>query len=517
MGILDNIAANYAATEAEFNKQWRLKYGTDAPKGNTSERPGDTMASQAKFTDALRQQGVSPVEAFMTGFRRTAASGPSVGLVRAATGIGDNGVPEEARRKMDYANHEVSPVADSLGMIAGAPFAAADYVASTIPAVGGFLGLGGRAAVKGVIGEGVAPIVLRAKGAGLVQQGVNKLGNAALRAGGYLWNESSALAKTGAGLAGAIGLGSAMATSSGSTQPAPVEAPTGPLILDREAARTGEMSPARQWLAQIRKPDGSLIDGITPGEADLARIAAEVEYNNNRPGSGRRGMVAAPVGMAPGPNGGAVYVPGGEARQVAWQNQYGNSAGIARSDLKPASATTAASAAAPAAAPVAGGQSAAQDVYTPGAMADAMDQYEATHPGNRNGTLTTKEYTERKAMAERDREDSMYAALGAQLGFADPKLAVTLGRRGQLTHGMVNAAILQQQVRSSEKLDAKTDIYRRKIAAVEAAYAAAEKMPDSDPQKAQIMSRAQAVLDEMFNTINAPGSVVTIPAPPTGN
>ena len=80
------------------------------------------------------------------------------------------------------------------------------------------------------------------------------------------------------------------------------------------------------------------------------------------------------------------------------------------------------------------------------------------------------------------------------------------------------AAILQQQVRSSEKLDAKTDIYRRKIAAVEAAYAAAEQLPDTDPRKEQIKSRAQATLDEIFNTINAPGSVVTIPsAPQTGN
>jgi len=262
--------------------------------------------------------------------------------------------------------------------------------------------------------------------------------------------------------------------------------------LTQGRALTGEAAtrPSAIAFSKLYTPDGKLAPGVTPEQEATTRAWAAYEAKGlaGQTRDGRRDA--------------SRFTPDVFENNPATAAAGGTLVGRA------SSATGAPSGAA--------GQGAPQ--YAPGAMADAMDQYEEEHPGNRGGTLTTSEYNKRKAQAEVDRVDGQYAALGAQLGFADPKLAVALGRKGQFTHGMVNAAILQQQVRSSEKLDAKTDIYRRKIAAVEAAYAAAEQLPDTDPRKEQIKSRAQATLDEIFNTINAPGSVVTIPsAPQTGN
>lgn len=455
MGLLDTIAANYARMNNEFNAQYKAKYGVDAPVGNTSERPDDKMAPQAKFTDALRKEGVSPGEAFLTGFRRTATSGPTTGFVKNMFGVGNAGVPEEARRKMDYGVHEVSPVADTLGMIAGAPVGAADYVLSTL----GTFGAGGRAATTGIIGDGAAPITLREATPGLLERGLGATTNGLARLGGYLARESSPVAKGAAAVAAGLGLGTAAIANNSAPVVAPAAAPA--VGLDRDAALAGTASPAHQYLAQITNPDGSPKEGYTKSQVQWAQMAAQVGDNRNAAGDGVRTLgVALP----------AQAFPDGEA-------------GLAKFMGAPAAT------AAPAPAPASNALK-----LTPAVVhfADVMDAYEAQHPGNEGGVWTDAEYKEAKSVAaevraQQDQQrQALWVGLGKQIGITDPEVAVAFGREGGFTRALMDNTLNAQQSRTTTRMGYRDLAWQQADEDLRVAEAEANRMPAGEAKDAAL-------------------------------
>lgn len=399
-----------AEAENEFNKQYKAKYGVDAPVANAPDQPGDKLASTAQLTEALRQRG-GPTwyQALGMGVNSAMEVGSKAsvgGLDRmAARGLGiDGGASEEQMRKMNAAVHNLSPGWHTAGMVLGAVPAAAEIGLSAIGTGAKIVGAGARE-VAGPAIDGVSKVMSQ----GFIPRAIANLGyRSAETATKYPLGTASAAGM--AAIAGGLGVAKSDIGNYDPPKPAaPQAAPSTGFMLDRDAAYSGKASPAQQYWAQIHDPKtGKLVDGITPAMEARARQAIEVEARN--PGM----MVAVPEDA----------FPGGASGAVAWQNQPGY-------DPVKANDPTRAAMAVP--------------------LDEVFAEYEASYPDNREGPMTSAQYAAAKRgamqVAAQRREDAYNTEIE---GFAktlgvDPIVARALDRSGGLTNKTVIDAIQAQQ------------------------------------------------------------------------
>lgn len=482
-----------AAAEKELNAKYKAKYGTDAPVANAADRPDDKLPKQAVLEESMRKNGgVGWGEGFMTGFQRP------ISVLNAGYDRAIMGVDEEKLRKYSQSVHNLAPVADTLGMLAGAGVGA---VTSGVGMAKSMLGSGGKAAVTGIIGEGATPVVLKSAGPSVAERGLTYLtstGGKALAARPLGVGSGMVTAGIGGALgANALGVGDKFLQQSEQlaqqSEQDRINAwfDAHPNQKAGRAAMSSGTSPSEaeyqsRSATEFRKiytPDGQLRSGVTPEQELATRAWAAHEAKGlagQTPERLRDTTIFDPAAFMGNLDPAVVRAAGG--RGVNGMVAVANAAPTLAAAVEAGPDSQGAPAPMPA-----GVASAAP----PGWLADVMDQYEAAHPGNEGGPLTAEQYKQYRREAQYDarsaaeqQRQQLWVGLGQQIGITDPQAAIAFGQEGGFTQALMDASLTAQQGRSTQRMGYKDLQWQIDAAALQVAQAKVDKMPDG-PEKEQ--------------------------------